>query len=227
MAVRKVALFDLDSTLTDHAAAFRSWAEEFSAVTGIPVPWLVEAEVRHAGLRHAFFADVKATWDIPQSIARMHADYRRRSAELVPRRPDVCTAVQALTEDGWALGVVTNGAPDSQRLKLEVSGLAVHFTSVIISGEFGVRKPDKALFELALDELAAGPRTWSAMVGDCLATDIAGGQQAGLNTVWVSPSRRRRPRDPIPTHTVATVTDAAQWLLSSARSDGRELVFAG
>ncbi|MCT9107589.1 hypothetical protein N4G69_18420 [Streptomyces mirabilis] len=42
----------------------------------------------------------------------------------------------------------------------------------------------------------------------------------------MSAGRTRRPGDPIPTHTVATVVDAAHWLLTAARADGREPVLA-
>ncbi|WP_442759751.1 HAD hydrolase-like protein [Streptomyces mirabilis] len=139
MSIRKITLFDLDATLTDQEGAFRLWAAEFSAATTISVPWLLKAEKRHA-----FFTDIKVTYGVSASIARMHADYRRRSAELVPHRPEVCAAIQALAEDDWALGVVTNGAPEPQRIKLDVSGLADFFPSLIISGEYGIRKPDRA-----------------------------------------------------------------------------------
>ena len=120
---RKAALFDLDSTLTDHAAAFAAWADEFADSTSIPLAWLMRAEACHAGARHAFFANLKDTFRLQRSIASLHTDYRRRSAELVPFRPEVCSALQQLADDGWAMGVVTNGSPDAQRLKLKVTRL--------------------------------------------------------------------------------------------------------
>lgn len=104
---------------------------------------------------------------------------------MVPHRPDVCAALEELLADGWALGVVTNGAPDAQRTELEVAHLRRYFGSVVISGEIGVRKPDRALFQLALDELHADEDAWSVMVGDNPAGDIGGGHGAGLRTIWV------------------------------------------
>ncbi|WP_043258665.1 HAD family hydrolase [Streptomyces prunicolor] len=208
----QVALFDLDNTLTDHAAAFALWAAEFSRESGIPLPWLMKAEERHAGVRHVFFEEVKETFGIRQSVAALHGAYRGRCAELVPYRPEVCTAVQALAEDGWALGVVTNGAPEAQRRKLDVSQLARYFSSVIISGEYGVRKPDSALFRLAMDDLQVEDATRAVMVGDCLATDVAGGLRAGLRTVWVSGGRTLHPDAPVPTYIVRDVVEASGLL---------------
>lgn len=209
----RIALFDLDNTLTDHTTAFALWAAEFSEVTGIPVPWLMAAEERHAGARHTFFEEAKRTFGIHQSVAVLHRDYRSRCAELVPHRPEVCAAIEALAEDGWVLGVVTNGAPE-QRVKLEVAQLARYFDSVVISSDYGVRKPDAALFRLAMDELRAERDSQAVMVGDDLATDIEGGLRAGLLTVWVSGGRTRHPDAPVPTHTVRDVVEAGRLLRS-------------
>ncbi|MDQ0765585.1 HAD family hydrolase [Streptomyces canus] len=221
MTVRRIALFDLDNTLTDHTTAFTLWAAEFSGATGVPVPWLLKAEERHDGARHRFFEEIKNVFGVRESIAALHGAYRQRSAELVPHRPEVCAAVKALVEDGWGLGVVTNGAPDAQRAKLEVAQLDQYFGSVVISGEYGVRKPDPELFRVALDELHARAGTGAAMVGDCLATDVEGGLRAGLHTVWVAGERARLPSDPMPTRTVQTVVEAVDWLRTAALSPAR------
>ncbi|MYS33611.1 HAD-IA family hydrolase [Streptomyces sp. SID4920] len=212
--VRRAALFDLDSTLTDHAGAFDAWAREFCVSTGVPLSSLRRAETCHAGARHAFFAELKADFGLRQSIASLHADYRRRSAELVPYRPDVCAAMQQLVTGGWQLGVVTNGAPDAQRLKLQVACLTDYFSSVVISGEYGIRKPDPALFQVALDELGVADPARSVVTGDCLVSDIGGGARAGLRTVWIADGRTRSAPDPFPTHTAQNVVQAAEWLLA-------------
>ncbi|MER5549542.1 HAD-IA family hydrolase [Streptomyces sp. NPDC002589] len=218
---RRIALFDLDDTLTDHAAAFARWAAEFSQSTGIPLPWLLEAERRHAGARHHFFEEIKSDFGIRTSIATLHAEYRRRSADLVPHRPEVCAALEELVDDGWALGVVTNGSPDAQRIKLDVARLTPYFDSVVISGEYGVRKPDPALFRVALDELQAGESTWAAMVGDRLDTDIKGGVRAGLHTVWIAAGRTHCPEDPVPTLAVDSTVEACLWLRSQPQGMSR------
>ena len=47
-----------------------------------------------------------------------------------------------------------------------------------------VGKPHHPIFEMALERLGCRPRE-AAMVGDSLATDIAGGRAAGMFTVWL------------------------------------------
>lgn len=92
----------------------------------------------------------------------------------------------------YELGVLTNGLPRHQRRKLEGAGLAPFFETVVVSGDHGVGKPDKRIFEIALEVYGAAPgEVW--MVGDNLEKDIGGAQAAGLRTIWVN--RAGRPRD--------------------------------
>jgi 4-nitrophenyl phosphatase len=50
-----------------------------------------------------------------------------------------------------------------------------------------VGKPHRPIFEMALRRLGCRPHE-AAMVGDSLATDIDGGRDLGMFTVWVDPS---------------------------------------
>ncbi|ATM24628.1 hypothetical protein SMD44_p10129 (plasmid) [Streptomyces alboflavus] len=212
-APARIILFDLDGTLTDHDQAFGDWALEFSGDYGIPLDRILEADQRHTA-RHEFFHELRTEFRHVPSVLSLMDDYRIRSAELVPYRPEVCEALGRLNADGWTLGVVTNGSPEAQRLKLDIAGLTSCFASVVISGSFGVRKPHPDLFHLALDDLGADASTRAVMVGDMLDTDVAGGIAAGLDTVWISGTRSRTAQDPEPTYTVPAVLDAAELLLS-------------
>lgn len=56
-----------------------------------------------------------------------------------------------------------------------------------------IGKPHRPIFEMALERMGLVPAR-AAMVGDSLETDIAGGRDAGMATVWVAPEgERRRP----------------------------------
>ncbi|MEH6373893.1 HAD family hydrolase [Streptomyces sp. KLMMK] len=214
----KVALFDLDGTLTDQRTAFVRWAGEFSACHGIPLADIHRADHERGEARHEFFGALQKAFAIPASVEDLHRQYRRRSAELVPYRPAVCDALDRLVADGWSLGVVTNGAPAAQRLKLRMARLAAYFPrAVVVSGDYGVRKPDPALLHIALDALQAGDGP-AVMVGDTLETDIVAGMRAGLDTVWISGETIADSAitGASPTHTTSSVVEAVDWLLSPA-----------
>ena len=89
--------------------------------------------------------------------------------------------------ENYRLALVTNGTPDLQRGKIQGANLARFFDQILISGEVGVGKPDRRIFELALEELADSPSE-TVMVGDSLTRDILGAQRAGLKGVWLNRS---------------------------------------
>ncbi len=101
------------------------------------------------------------------------------------------------------VGVLTNGAGQEQRRKLEVAALSGEVDAIAISGEIGVAKPDPVVFTAAL-ELLGTTATETAMVGDSLPSDVEGALAAGFAAVvWMHPHRD-------PPARVITATSLAQ-----------------
>jgi putative hydrolase of the HAD superfamily len=88
----------------------------------------------------------------------------------------------------WPLGMLTNGPPDIQRLKLAMTGLADCFTAIVISGEIGVGKPDPRAFAIVADRLGIAPAD-IVMVGDNWERDVMGAIKVGMSAVWISAGR--------------------------------------
>jgi len=124
---------------------------------------------------------------LAEAMAERFAAARRR----YPRYPEVDPLLSALRERGYVLGIVTNGVPDLQRTKLAGSGLEAEFDAVVISGEIDCGKPDPGIFRHICRELGVSPAE-AVMVGDNPGRDVAGGQAAGLLTVWVQRGGRAR-----------------------------------
>lgn len=117
-----------------------------------------------------------------------------------------------------AMALVTNGAACLQREKLAASGLSGYFDVVVVSGEFGVAKPDAAIFRHALAKLDADPRS-AVMVGDSLARDVDGAIAAGLAGVWVNRDQCPRPPDRADLVEVSTLSDLPAALSSHAQAE--------
>ncbi len=117
---------------------------------------------------------------LAEEMAALFEEERRNCRAVYP---DAEPALRDLREE-CRLGLVTNGAPDLQREKLEQSGLGHFFDAVVVSGEVDIGKPDPRIFALALERLGVRPSE-AVMVGDNPARDIAGAQRAGLKTVFI------------------------------------------
>ncbi|RLU82481.1 hypothetical protein CTZ27_29555 [Streptomyces griseocarneus] len=207
------ALFDLDDCLIDTASAINTYARWFAETYDVPVEEVTAADQRHAGRRDTFFADLKKRFGITAPVTRLYAEYRQNLPKLTPLHPEACRMVRGLVDAGWRLAVLSNGSPDVQRAKLRHAGLHRYVPAhhVVISGEWGPRKPDTALFDVALDALGVSA---AVMVGDSLRDDIAGGAAAGLRTIWVANGRQLHDGDPQPDHVVQSVTEAGDLLLT-------------
>ena len=118
---------------------------------------------------------------LARSLADDFVEIRRGLFEHFPET----TAILEDLKDVVRLVLVTNGASDLQRLKLESSGLTGYFDDVLVSGDIGFGKPHPLYFEHALRLADAGPEE-TLMVGDSLKNDIGGAQEAGIRGVWVN-----------------------------------------
>jgi len=105
-----------------------------------------------------------------------------------PLLPGGLEALSGLADRGVAIGILTNGPPDIQRHKLAQLGDALPLTSVVISGEAGVGKPDSAIFDISLRELGSSPSR-TVMVGDSWNRDVEGATSCGITAVWISNGR--------------------------------------
>lgn len=86
----------------------------------------------------------------------------------------------------YPLYIITNGFTEIQRTKLENTGLLGFFNDVIISEEVGCKKPEKAIFELALKRAGIVNSQDALMIGDSLEHDVLGAMNAGLQAVWMN-----------------------------------------
>lgn len=84
----------------------------------------------------------------------------------------------------YRLAVLTDELYDIQVEKVKRLGLSGYFTEIISSEQAGVTKPDKRLFEYALNRLGVSADE-SMMIGDNPSADIRGARSVGMRTAWL------------------------------------------
>ncbi|MFA2691422.1 HAD family hydrolase [Bacillus mycoides] len=87
----------------------------------------------------------------------------------------------------FKVGIITNGSTQRQKAKIMNTGLNEYFDTIIISEEVVFSKPDKRIFELALNKLNVQSED-VLFVGDDLEKDIAGCQNANIKGIWFNPN---------------------------------------
>jgi putative hydrolase of the HAD superfamily len=123
--------------------------------------------------------------DVPQADVDRFLDAEHEAWR--PARSLVGSAhalLETLRDRKLRVAVVANTWPEPARLvrrELEELGVAERVDRIVLSGEVGARKPDRAIFELALAALGIDPLE-ALFVGDRLRDDVAGAAAVGMTT---------------------------------------------
>ena len=215
----EAVLFDLDNTLVDTRAVWNGAMtrtldgcfERYPELRALGTPETLYERVLwpFAAERGA---EVGGEWDdafLGHALRRLLAEHATRddryadglleqyqreresgSYELFPGVAATLTALAAR----FRLALVTNGPGTNQRSRIEPLGLDAYFAVIAVSGELGVRKPDRAIFAHVLKQLDVRPSA-AVHIGDDLDADVGGAKAAGLSAVWVNRNGAEREHD--------------------------------
>ncbi|MDF2942483.1 MAG: noncanonical pyrimidine nucleotidase, YjjG family [Herbinix sp.] len=95
----------------------------------------------------------------------------------------------------YNLYIVTNGVTTTQLRRLKDSGLDQYMKQIFVSEETGYQKPMKEYFDYCFHRIADFDPTSAMIIGDSLSSDIKGGNNAGISTCWLNPSKLEKPSD--------------------------------
>ncbi|KAF0108860.1 MAG: phosphatase of the haloacid dehalogenase (HAD)-like hydrolase family [Anaerolineaceae bacterium] len=128
---------------------------------------------------------------------------------------DALPTLAALRDAGYRLGLISNTSDDAHVQDLvDRNGFRPYFESVTTSAGLGIRKPDRRIFQAALDHFRVPPAA-AAMVGDMLEADVLGANGMGMYSIWITRRAASGP-DPaiVPQATVAALHEIPPLLAS-------------
>lgn len=223
----KHLFFDLDHTLWDFDANARATLSQLHIDLNLAERGIHDFDLFHknylkhneklwARYRHGFIKQdelrIKRMWLTLLDFKIADEDLTRQLSELflqlLPSRtiifPDTKEVLQYLTNKGYQLHLITNGFEKVQHCKLASCGLSVFFKEVITSEGSNSLKPQKEIFDYALNK-AGATVSESIMIGDALDVDILGAMNVGMDQVHVN--YNDTPQDIKPTYTVKTLKE--------------------
>ena len=83
----------------------------------------------------------------------------------------------------YKIGIIANQSLGTKD-RLEQHGILQYIDLVIASAEEGVAKPDKKIFEIALERGNCKPNN-AVMIGDRIDNDIIPAKLLGMHTIWI------------------------------------------
>ena len=109
--------------------------------------------------------------------------------EILPTKkllfPNTVEVLDYLKNKHYELHLITNGFEKTQWTKLNNSGLNIYFDQVVTSEGSNSVKPQKEIFEYAMNKAGASLNQ-SIMLGDNLEADIQGAINVGMDNIFVN-----------------------------------------
>ncbi len=185
-------IFDLDDTLHDKSATLsrvgeRQHADAGLASLGIALDaWLLSyIELNNQRIEKTeVFSRLASHFGLPTSHeSTLLRDFDANLGKHALPFAGAHELVAWCKGKGLKVGIVTNGRDAFQRSKIVGMGLSNMIDATLTSGEFGVKKPDHAIFRACLEQLGV-QATDAAFVGDDFRADMEPAIALGMLPVW-------------------------------------------
>jgi putative hydrolase of the HAD superfamily len=178
----------------------RTSAEEYAEYDAVRI-WRDIVEMHRSDFARALPA--AKLEQLPLFLAEMCRGISRRRLSLYPH----VRKVLGVLRERCPLAVVTDAQSTWARGELHKVGLLDYFDPIVISGDHGFRKPDRRLFQLALDGLGVAAEH-VLYVGNDMYCDIYGAQTAGMQTaLFDSDQNTKVYPNCVPDHTITDFRD--------------------
>lgn len=107
----------------------------------------------------------------------------------------------------YRLYIVSNGTAKVQEGRIGSSGITKYMDGIFISQILGANKPDKQFFDICFAEIPDFSLSETVIIGDSLSSDIKGGINAGITTVWFNPKGIENDSDIKPDYTIKELSE--------------------
>jgi putative hydrolase of the HAD superfamily len=115
---------------------------------------------------------------LPLFLAEMYRGISRYKLRLYPGVRETLDALRGR----FPMALITDAQSAWARAELNKVGLLDYFDPIVVSGDYGYRKPDKRLFLLAIEAMGVAAEQ-TLYVGNDMHRDIYGAREAGMQTV--------------------------------------------
>lgn len=169
----KWLFFDIGSTLVDESRAYEGRLREAAELANVAYEYVYETAVR-------FYQENKKGDLEAIKLLGVEKPKWRSEDELLYHDAEEC--LRRLSAQ-YSIGVIANQSLGAAK-RLEEFGILKYIKLVVASAEEGLAKPDRRIFELALDRAGCEPGQ-SVMIGDRIDNDIVPARKLGMYTIWV------------------------------------------
>jgi HAD superfamily hydrolase (TIGR01549 family) len=189
-------LFDLDGTLVNRQTTLDLFANELATTYAEDLEEIDTAtfvKIIHDADGQGYRPKTEAfqlfiqnlPWINPPTIEELSDSWYTTYPKCAQAMDGAYTVLETLKTRGFKLGIITNGTERSQTGKIERLDFHTYVETIVISESAGIKKPEPAIFNMALTEMNLSPSE-TFFVGDHPKNDIAGAEAVGLTAIYLS-----------------------------------------
>ena len=125
----------------------------------------------------------------------MQKEYKKNQQKLQMSNTTI-SILELAKENNVKLGIITNGLSEHQWVKIKALGVErwIDRENIIVSGDYGINKPDVRIFEIMKEKLQL-PNESLYYIGDSIENDIVGANNAGWKSIWINRYKQKSPKE--------------------------------
>ena len=169
----KWLFFDVGSTLVDESRVYEDRMKKIAELSGITPQQIYEHAI--SLYRRNKKGDLEIAKQLGIELPKWESQYEKLYT-------DSENCLKRLSRN-YEIGIIANQLLGTSE-RLENLGVRKYIDLVIASAEEGVSKPDRRIFEIALERSGCKPEN-AVMIGDRIDNDIVPAKQLGMKTIWI------------------------------------------
>lgn len=165
--------FDVGATLVDESKVYEERMKIVAEAAKVPYEYVYQTALEF------YKQNKKGDLEVMKLLNVKKPEWRHENETLY------CETEECLRKlsEKYSIGVIANQSLGTEK-RLKQFGILQYIKLVIASAEEGVAKPDKRIFELALDRAGCKPQN-AVMIGDRIDNDIIPAKALGMKTIWI------------------------------------------
>ena len=169
----KWLFFDVGSTLVDESKVYEDRMKRIADLSGLTYEQIYKYAMSF--YKENKKGDLEVARQLGVKLPKWESQYER----LYTDTKDCLKKLSRI----YKIGVIANQSLGTSE-RLENLGVRKYIDLIIASAEEGVSKPDRRIFEIALERSCCKPEN-AVMIGDRIDNDIVPAKQLGMKTIWV------------------------------------------
>lgn len=165
--------FDIGSTLINEEKVYKERFETIAKSSGYKYEYIYDKILNY------YKNNKKGDLEVAKEFCVKLPKWNFRLEELYPETKKV---LEELSKK-YNIGIIANQDFGSSE-RLEKFGILKYIKLVVASAEEGIAKPDKRIFNIALERSKCKAEK-SYMIGDRIDNDIVPAKEIGMKTIWI------------------------------------------